>query len=245
MAGQGMRVDDLAREAGVATTTIRLYQSKGLLPPPTVVGRTGYYDDSHLARLRSIARLQQEGFSLAGIGALLDRWQSGAQLADLLDAEEELGRLLGRRRPVELTAHDLVDRFPEGSLQPELVQRAAALGLVEATESGRFRVPDARFLDTGAALAHLGVPLDVILDEWEHLAGVTDGVAERFAALFEDHLLPEDWRSGLSADEAARLATTLGQLRANGEQVLLAALDATIARLASERFIELLGDEGP
>ena len=37
-----MRVDDLARAAGVATTTIRLYQSKGLLPPPRLVGRTGY-----------------------------------------------------------------------------------------------------------------------------------------------------------------------------------------------------------
>ncbi|MHB1139051.1 MAG: MerR family transcriptional regulator, partial [Microthrixaceae bacterium] len=51
---QEMRVDDLARAAGVATTTIRLYQSKGLLQPPRLVGRTGWYGEAHLARLNVI-----------------------------------------------------------------------------------------------------------------------------------------------------------------------------------------------
>lgn len=238
----GMRIDDLARAAGVATTTIRLYQSKGLLPPPRLVGRTGYYDDSHLTRLRVIGSLQEQGFSLAGIGTLIERWEQGAELADLLGAEEQLGNLLGRRTEMVLDAAELAQRFPDGALQPGLVQRAAALGLVEATEDGRFRVPDRRFLDTGAALARLGVPLEVILDEWEVLAGVTDGVAERFARIFEVHLLPVDWTEDLSPEEVRSLATTLQQLRANGQQVLLAALDASIARVAAERFKELLAE---
>jgi len=235
-----MRVDDLARAAGVATTTIRLYQSKGLLPPPRLVGRTGYYDESHLTRLRVIGSLQEQGFSLAGIATLLDRWEQGAQLSDLLGAEEQLGHLLGRRREVVLDAVELVERFPEGSLDPQLVQRAAALGLVEATDDGRFRVPDVRFLDTGVALARLGIPLEVVLDEWEALAAMTDEVATRFARLFEEHLLPPDWRTDLSPEDVRSLAGTLEQLRANGQQVLLAALDASLARVAAERFRELV-----
>src|SRR6478609_4959013 len=65
--GSEYRLDELARSAGVASTTVRLYQTKGLLAPPRLEGRTGWYDDSHLSRLRLIARLQSEGYSLGGI----------------------------------------------------------------------------------------------------------------------------------------------------------------------------------
>ena len=121
-----MRVDDLARAAGVATTTIRLYQSKGLLPPPRLVGRTGYYGDAHLTRLEVIARLQDEGFSLAGIASLLERWERGEELADVVGAEEQLGGVFGHRQAITLTAEELLERFPPGAMQPEFIQRAAA-----------------------------------------------------------------------------------------------------------------------
>ena len=240
-----MRVDDLARAGGVATTTIRLYQSKGLLPPPRLIGRTGYYDDADLSRLKVIARLQDEGFSLAGIASLLERWERGEELSDVVGAEEQLGGLFGHRQAITLTADELLERFPSGILQPDLIQQAAALGLVESTDDGRFRVPDARFIETGSALARLGIPLGVILDEWEHLTAVTDAVAERFATLFEDHLLPVDWRATLDAGQARHLAVTLGQLRTNGERVLMAALDDSIGRVAAARFAELLPATDP
>ncbi len=239
---EGMRVDELARRADVATTTVRLYQSKGLLQPPRMIGRTGYYDEAHLTRLQVIARLQDQGFSLAGIATLIESWEQGGDVSDLVGAEAQLGSLLGSRPPLVLSAEELFARLPGGVDDPAAIQRAAALGLVEMTDDGRFRLPDARFLDTGAALAELGVPLDTILDEWEHLAQVTDAIAERFAALFEEHLLPDDWRTGLDPDEARRLAETLGQLRVNGERVLLATLDHSIAKLAAARFAELIPD---
>ena len=135
---------------------------------------------------------------------------------------------------------ELLARFPDGSMTPELMQRAAALGLVEPTEDGKVRVADRRFLDTGSALADLGVPTDVILDEWEALVAHTDDIAERFITIFETHLAPEDWRSGLGADEARELATTLAQLQATARQVLVAALDASVARLGRERLGELI-----
>jgi len=45
-----LRIDDLAREAGVATTTVRLYQRRRLLPPPRLEGRTGWYGERLLQR---------------------------------------------------------------------------------------------------------------------------------------------------------------------------------------------------
>jgi DNA-binding transcriptional MerR regulator len=239
-----VRIDELARRAGVATTTVRLYQQRGLLPGPRLEGRTGYYGEHHLARLRLIARLQDEGFSLAGIGRLLRSWEDGRDLADLVGVEEQLGALLGRRPGVVLDPAELAARFPPGSLTPELLQRARTLGLVRPTDDGRFLVPDARFVETGAELARLGVPTDAILDQWEHLVAMTDEVAERFVGLFEEHLLPTDWQR-LGPDELRGLTTTLARLQRLATQVLGAALDGSVARVGSRRLGRLLPGERP
>jgi DNA-binding transcriptional MerR regulator len=234
------RLDELARRAEVATTTVRLYQSKGLLAAPRLEGRTGWYDDTHLARLRLIARLQDEGHSLAGIADLLEKWEQGRSLDAVIGIEAELDSLLGDAHAIVVDAAELLARFPEGSMTPEIVQRAAALGLVEPTDDGRFRVADRRFLDTGAALAELGIPADVILDEWQALVAHTDDIAARFITIFETRLAAENWQEGLDTDRARELATTLAQLQATARIVLLAALDASVARLGRERLAELI-----
>jgi DNA-binding transcriptional MerR regulator len=234
-------VDDLAREAGVASTTVRLYRTKGLLPPPRMEGRTGWYDESHLARLRLIARLQGEGHSLAGISRLLDTWQQGRGLDAVVGVEEQLDALLHRRAAV-LSPSELADRFPTGALTAELVQRAHQLGLIDFTASGDVRLPDIRFVETGAALIELGIPADVVLDEWEALTAATDEIATRFVALFEEHVLSGDWRVDLDEERTRALATTLVQLKHTAAEVLAAGLDASIAKIGGQRIAELIPD---
>ncbi len=235
-----MRLDDLAREAGVATTTVRLYQNKGLLPPPRLVGRTGYYDGSHLTRLALIGRLQEQGFSLAGIGRVLDTWEGGKDLADLVGVERQLDVLLSRPGAVVMDAAELLAQFPPDSLTPELIQRAVSMGLVEVTQDGTFRVPDRRFLETGATLIRLGVPVSVVLDEWAHLSEVTDEIARRFIGVFEDHLLADDWQDDLDGSRTAALASTLAQLQQAAAQVLAAALDSSVSREGAKRLARLV-----
>ena len=236
-----MRLDELAREAGVATTTVRLYQTKGLLPGPRLVGRTGWYDDRHLARLQLIGRLQEEGFSLAGIARLLEAWQEGRDIDDLVGVERQLDALLDTRRATVLDAAELAARFPERLLTPEVMRRALRLGLIEMEGDGRFRVPDERFLSTGAALADLGLPVRVILDEWERLVAQTDEMATRFVAVFEKHLLPKNWRK-LEPEELAKVAADLRRLQQVASQVVAASLDASISRRGSEKLSKVIPD---
>jgi DNA-binding transcriptional MerR regulator len=238
------RLDELARRAGVASTTVRLYQARGLLPGPRLVGRTGYYDRAHLARLTLIGRLADQGFSLAGIGRLLETWQAGRDLGDLVGLEDEIDAVLGGGRSVTLDPSQLAARLPAEARSPDLMARAGEMGLIEPTEDGRFRVPDRRFLDTGSALVGLGVPAAVVLDEWAHLRSVTDRLAERFVGLFETHVLPDGEASDLDGPRAAELAAALGQLRRLAEQVLAAALDASLARAAAERLGRLADESG-
>jgi DNA-binding transcriptional MerR regulator len=235
-----LRLDALAAAAGVATTTVRLYQQKGLLPGPRLVGRTGWYGRGHLARLRLIGRLQDDGFSLAGIGRLLESWEQGRDLTDLVGVEEQLDSLLHRRVAMVLEPSELAQRLPGEALSPAAFARAVELGLVEPTDDGRFRIPDPRFLDTGADLVALGVPVMAVLDEWEHLARTTDALARRFVGVFEDHLLPADWRQDLDAERTRDLASTLARLQHGAGQIVQASLDASLARLAARRLAELV-----
>lgn len=237
---QEFRLDELARQAGVATTTVRLYQAKGMLAPPRLNGRTGWYDRSHLRRLKLIARLQDQGFSLAAIGSLIDSWECGHSLETVIGVEAELDALLGDAHALVLAPAEMAEHLPTDALQPELMQRATSLGLVEAESDGSLRIPDRRFLETGTALAALGVPVDEVLDEWEALQTHTDEVARRFVSLFEKRLLPEDWQTDLDTDTAGELTETLAQLRMLARQVVGAALDRSLAQQGSERLGALL-----
>src|SRR3954451_11961115 len=141
-----MRLDEVARTAGVPTTTVRLYQNKGLLPGPRVVGRTGWYDQSHLTRLRLIGRLQEQGFSLAAIARLLETWQSGRDLDALIGVEQDLDDVLGAGRAVVVDPPRLLEALGSQAVTPETVRRSIELGLIEPLDDGTFRVRDERFL---------------------------------------------------------------------------------------------------
>ncbi|HNC94295.1 MAG TPA: helix-turn-helix domain-containing protein, partial [Solirubrobacterales bacterium] len=65
-------IGDLADRTGMTVRNIRAHQSRGLLDPPKVVGRTGYYDQGHVDRIELIRELQEEGFNLEAIRRILD-----------------------------------------------------------------------------------------------------------------------------------------------------------------------------
>src|SRR4051795_10023267 len=68
-----LTIDELAQRTGMTVRNIRAHQSRGLLPPPEVRGRTGYYGPAHVARLELIRTLQDEGFNLEAIRRLIER----------------------------------------------------------------------------------------------------------------------------------------------------------------------------
>jgi DNA-binding transcriptional MerR regulator len=237
------RLDDLARRANVPTTTVRLYRTRGLLPPPHLDGRTGWYDEAHLSRLRLIGRLQQQGHSLAGIGELIRQWEQGRDLDAVIGVEAGLDALLGDAHAVTLSAAELTGRFPLGALTPDLMRRAVELGLVEITDGGALRVPDRRFVETGSTLAHLGVPVATVLGDWEALVARTDEIAALFIRRFEEHIAPADWPHDLDSAAARELAADLARLHHTAHQVVAAALDASLARAGRARLGQLLQAE--
>lgn len=72
---------ELADLAGVTPRTVRYYLGQGLLPAVGVSGPGAKYDDSHLARLRIIRRLQREHQPLAEIRRQLGSLDDAAVMA--------------------------------------------------------------------------------------------------------------------------------------------------------------------
>ena len=113
MAEPQWRIDELAQKAGVTVDTIRYYAREGLLPPPAKSGRNKLYGPEHVDRLARVRDLQSQRFSLAAIRALLNADRPGIE--DLFAAHG--------RYPLD----DLIER---SGLEPELVQRLLAVGLL-------------------------------------------------------------------------------------------------------------------
>ena len=237
-------VDELARLAGVTTTTIRLYQGKGLLPGPELRGRVGYYGPPHLARLRLIGGLRQRGFSLAAIRALVDTWERGATLGDVLGLEEQLAG--PAEDPLVLDAAGFAALFPSGKVDPEIARRAVELGIVELRGSDVV-VRRPRFLRVGEELVGLGVPVEEVIEEYAHLRGAADEIAARFADLFERRFWRPAEEEGLNEARMTELTATLARLRSLASSVVEAAVADALERAAADRMSQLaetVGSDG-
>jgi MerR family copper efflux transcriptional regulator len=118
----------VAALAGVSVATLRYYERRGLVPPPTR-RPSGYreYTTAYVARVRLIRLLEKAGFSLRQIGDLLLQWDepsaSPAQiLRQLLDAaDEKLAKLQEARHELE----SLLEVLAHGGPRPDLTQVGA------------------------------------------------------------------------------------------------------------------------
>lgn len=71
-ASAGMTISEVAQRVGVRTSTLRYYESIGLLPAPKRVSGRRRYDSAILQRLEIICTAQQAGFTLAELRVLFD-----------------------------------------------------------------------------------------------------------------------------------------------------------------------------
>jgi DNA-binding transcriptional MerR regulator len=179
------RIDDLARAAGMTVRNVRAYQERGLLPPPSLRGRTGFYDDGHLARLRLIGRLLERGYTTAHISDFIATWEAGHDLGQTLGLEAALLAPSSGEIPELLSQDDLVAMF--GVFDPAAVEAAIRIGVVARGEDDQHvRVLSPRLLRAGAELVALGMPLIDVL----HLGAELRLRIQAVAALFVQAVAP-------------------------------------------------------
>ncbi|HEY2536064.1 MAG TPA: MerR family transcriptional regulator [Solirubrobacteraceae bacterium] len=216
--GYNLTVEQLAAEVGMSVRNIRNHHTRGLLPPPEVRARVGYYNAEHVARLRLILDLQADGFNLAAIERLL----SGSDgLAE---------RLLGLRRAVTtpyepetaemITAEELASRF--GETDAKDVERVRKLKLLVALGDGRFEVPSPALLRDAEQVVALGIPLHAALVLVERVNRDADSIARAFTKLFLKELWEPFDQEGQPAERWDELIEAVDSLRPLASEALLA-----------------------
>ncbi|MEU1526989.1 MerR family transcriptional regulator [Nocardia rhamnosiphila] len=214
-AGVEYTIDELARAAGTTVRSLRVYHERGVLPPPQVKGRTGYYSPDHLNRVRTISRLLDRGIKLNGIKELLKAWDRGDDLGDILG----VGPLLGGMETGEPSADESAvpaDAIPATELQerygsvPNGLARIVAVGLYEPVDAATYRPADRQLIRIAEQLAAVGVPDAEVLGELERIRADCDRMARRFVDLFHRTTWQKYQDSG---QEAADLAELTGQLQ--------------------------------
>ncbi len=223
-------IDELAAEAGIPVSTVRMYQNKKLLSPPERRGRVGYYGDHHRSRLRAIASLQERGFSLAAIREVFESWEAGRTVRGLINLREVAPSLA--RQPLRLTMPELLERFADIELHQADIVRAVELGMIEL-DGTDVVVRNAAFADIGPTAARLGIPIGTILDSYGALGADLDQIAERFRTLFETHLWDPFVADGMPADRAVSLTDDVGQLAELATAVVTAELTDRFAEFAA------------
>src|SRR5262245_20543884 len=135
-----LTIEQLAQETGMTVRNIRNHQSRGLLPPPEVRARTGYYGSEHVERLRLIRALQADGFNLEAIRRLL-----AEGVADSFVGLKRAATAPFETEPAEIiNGEELYERF--GETHPKVFDKAVKLGLIVPLADGRIEVPSPALL---------------------------------------------------------------------------------------------------
>ena len=233
-ADQEMTIDELARRSGVTVRNIRAHQSRGLLPPPVVRARTGYYGPEHLARLELIREMQAEGFNLKAIERLLEQTDGAGR--EVLGFTRSVLSPFAEEQPEYVDRSELQRRF--GMEDRKVLQRAEKLRLIVPIGEDRYEVPSPALLRAGEEVLALGVPISHALAVLEQITRSSQTVADAFIRLFRDDVLARI-ESSHDPDGWARAASAVERLRPLASEALL----ATFQQVMTQAVEKALGDE--
>ncbi len=213
-----LAIDQLAQRTGMTVRNIRAHQSRGLLDPPEVRGRTGYYGRAHVERLELIRRLQADGYSLDLIGRMLV--SAGDQSAEALRFTEVLRQPWTDEQPRVVDGTELAKRY--GSDDPELLAKAEQLGLVRPLGKGRWEEMSPRLGRAGAELTDLGIPAKEALRVVARVRRNAESAARTFVDLFVEEVWKPFQRDGSPEERWPEVLDALERLRPMASDSLIA-----------------------
>lgn len=224
---QDLTVDALAARVGLTVRNVRAYSARGLLPPPRMVGRTGYYGREHVARLLLVREMLAEGYSLAMIERTLAKAPPDASSATLALHRALLAPWLPPE-PEQTTSAELAARagVPESR---EMVDQLVGLGVLERRDDGRLQVLDPALLTAGLQVVGLGVPPEELIAAQAQVNEHVRKIAETYVEMF----LRTGWQAfveaGAPPEQLERVRATVARLQPAAAQALLAAFRTEMA----------------
>jgi DNA-binding transcriptional MerR regulator len=231
-----LTIEQLAAAVGMSVRNIRNHHTRGLLPPPEVRARVGYYDAEHVARLRLIQDLQADGFNLAAIERLLSGSEGVAER--LLGLRHAVTAPFDPETPEVMTAAELQARF--GQVSAKDAERVRKLKLLVPLGDGRFEVPSPALLRAAEEVMALGIPLHAALALVERMSRDCDSISRGFTRLFLKELWEPFEQAGQPEERWDQLIAAVSGLRPIASEALLALFKLSMTEQLEGAFGEVI-----
>jgi DNA-binding transcriptional MerR regulator len=232
-----LTIEELAARTGMTVRNIRAHQSRGLLPPPEIRGRTGYYGPEHVARLELIGEMQADGFNLQSIKRLLD--VSDGSGRELLGFKRALTAPFEQETPEFVARQELEELW--GVLDPKLMARAERLGLLRRLGNGGYEIPSPTLYHAGEQLLALGVSPERMVSVAEQIKRRADAIAHAFVELFLEAIWKPFVEAGRPEDGWPVVRQGLERLRPLASEAVLASFQRAMTEAVEDAFGKELG----
>jgi DNA-binding transcriptional MerR regulator len=193
------RVEQLAAACEVSVDTVRYYQSRGLLEPPSREGRVAWYGPEHIERIREVRGLQRKGLTLAAIKRVVE--------GDLGKPDADLAAAVAAARGDTVEEELLgLDEFAQRSGVPaSLIQAVEREGIrfgIEVDGVERYTTADIEMVRGALRLLEFGLPLGELLALARDTNEAMTTLAARAVELFDEHVR-KPIRDTAASEEAA------------------------------------------
>jgi DNA-binding transcriptional MerR regulator len=231
-----LTVEQLAYETGMSVRNIRNHQSRGLLPPPEVRARIGYYGPEHVARLRLIQEMQGEGFKLSAISRLIG--EHGADADRFVGLRQAVTAPFATEAPEVMNREELIERF--GVDDDRLLEKAQKLGLLVDLGEERYEAPSPALLRAAEEVIAMGIDLPAALQVIERLNRNAQSSARAFVDLFVEKVWKPFDDAGRPEEGWEEIIKSIERLRPLAFDALNATFRLTLSDEIEKAFGEVL-----
>ena len=215
-----MTIGELARRTGMTVRNIRAHQTRGLLPPPEVHGRTGYYNEDHVARVELTREMQAEGLNLEAIRRVLESTEDSS--TEIIDFARAVRAPFEEETPEIFERGELAEIWGAKELDSKLLHRGEKLGILRELPDGKIEALSPRLQRAGGALVELGVSPEAALEIAAKLRRQADATARAFIDLFVKEIWEPFNQAGRPEEEWPKVRNALDRMRPLASDAVLA-----------------------
>lgn len=228
-----LTIEQLATTTGMSVRNLRSHRTAGLLPPPHVRDRVGYYGPEHTERVRLVQELQAMGFNLRGIKRLLD--ETRGDPSQLLSLKRVISAPFETEEPRVYSLQDLAERFGP-DIPPDALDKAIEVGILIPLADGQYEAPAPSLVEIAQEVVARGVPLAHALTAFVKVRERCEQIGREFVRLFLNDLWKPFAGDGYPEGRWGEVEESIERLRPLSSQAVLAIYQLTMSSEVERAF---------
>jgi DNA-binding transcriptional MerR regulator len=237
-----MTIGELAQRTGMTIRNIRAHQTRGLLPPPEVQGRTGYYTEEHVARIELTREMQAEGLNLEAIRRVLE--STGGSSKEMVDFARAVRAPFEDETPEIFGPADFAESWQAKSIDEKLLRKAEKLGVLRVLADGNIEVISPRLHRAASRMIEFGVSPAAAVALAAKLHEHADAVARAYVDLFTEQIWEPVDKAGRPDEGWHKVIEALEGLRPLASDALLAMFQITMGEETEKAAEQTLMNAG-